>query len=121
MSGHPYDKGYGQPYQQYQLTPDDRTWGMLAHISPIVLGFIGPLIIWLVYKDKSPFISDQAKEALNFSLSIMIVALICTATCIGIIVLPVFTIGGLVYSIIGGMEANKGVWYRYPYNIRMIN
>ena len=59
MSGHPYDKGYGQPYQQYQLTPDDRTWGMLAHISPIVLGFIGPLIIWLVYKDKSPFISDQ--------------------------------------------------------------
>ena len=121
-----YDPGYGGMQGQfgkfYEPTADDRTWGMLAHLSPIIgLGFIGPLIIWLIYKDKSPFVSDQAKEALNFNLSILIAALVLAATCIGIIVLPVVSIGGLVYSVLACMEANKGIWYRYPYTMRMIN
>ena len=106
----------------YQPTADDKTWAMLAHISPIVgLGFIGPLVVWLIYKDKSPFVADQAKEALNFNLALLVVVLICIATCVGIIVAPVIGIGALVYQIIAAMEANKGVWYRYPYTIRMIN
>jgi len=95
------DQQYGAaPGQYYQPTADDKTWAMLAHISPIVgLGFIGPLIVWLIYKDKSPFVADQAKEALNFSLAVLITVLVLCATCIG----------------------NKGVWYRYPYTFRMIN
>jgi uncharacterized Tic20 family protein len=110
------------PGQYYQPTADDKTWAMLAHISPIVgLGFIGPLIVWLIYKDKSPFVADQAKEALNFSLAVLIAVLVLCATCIGIIVAPVVSIGALVYGIIAAMEANKGVWYRYPYTFRMIN
>lgn len=115
--------GYGDPKgQYYQPTPDDRTWAMLAHLSPIIgLGFIGPLIVWLIYKDKSPFVADQAKEALNFNLAVLIAALICAVTCIGIILLPVIGIGALIYQIMAGIEANKGVWYRYQYTMRMIN
>lgn len=94
---------------------------MLAHLSPIVLGFIGPLIIWLIYKGKSPFVEDQAKEALNLQLCLLIVTLILVATCVGIIIAPVIGIGALVYSIIAGMEANKGIWYRYPHIFRLIN
>jgi len=104
-----------------ETTSEDRTWAMLAHLSPLLLGFIGPLVIWLIYKDKSAFINDQAKEALNFQLAVMIVALICAATCIGAILLPVLGVGALVYSILAGVEANKGVYYRYPYTIRMIS
>src|SRR5687768_939674 len=113
-----FDPNAGQQYgaaqgQYYQPTADDRTWAMLAHLSPIIgLGFIGPLVVWLIYKDKSPFVADQAKEALNFSLALLIVVLICIATCIGIIVAPVIGIGALVYQIIAAIEANKGVWYR---------
>ena len=126
MSNYGFDPNAGKQFgdaqgQYYQPTPDDRTWAMLAHLSPIVgLGFIGPLVIWLIYKDKSPFVADQAKEALNFSLALLIAVLICIATCVGIIVTPVLGIGALVYQIIAAMEANKGVWYRYPYTIRMI-
>src|SRR5687767_7779847 len=109
MSNYGFDPNAQQPFgqqygatqgQYYQPTPDDRTWAMLAHLSPIVgLGFIGPLVVWLIYKDKSPFVADQAKEALNFNLAVLIVVLICVATCIGIVVAPVVGIGALVYQI----------------------
>jgi uncharacterized Tic20 family protein len=119
-----YGANYGDPKgqgQHYQPTPDDKTWAMLAHLSPLVgLGFLGPLIIWLIYKDKSPFVCDQAKEALNFSLAVLIAVLVLCATCIGIIVAPVVSIGAIVYGIMAAIDANKGTWYRYPYTIRMI-
>lgn len=131
MSGfYPEQNPFGNPQfaggqyggsKYYQPSQDDRTWGMLAHLSPIVLGFIGPLIIWLIYKGKSPFVEDQAKEALNLQLCLLIVTLILVATCVGIIIAPVIGIGALVYSIIAGMEANKGIWYRYPHIFRLIN
>ena len=41
---------------------DDRTWGMLAHLSSLIamalggMTFLGPLIVWLVKKDQSAFV-----------------------------------------------------------------
>ena len=110
---------------QYVPTPDERTWGLLAHLSPLLgslvgLPFLGPLVVWLIKKDESPFIADQAKESLNFQIAVLIAVLICTATCVGIIVLPVVIVGALVYEILAAVEANKGVYYRYPYTLRLI-
>jgi uncharacterized protein len=102
-------------------TQDDRLWAMLAHLSGIVTGFIGPLVIWLVKKDQSPFVGDQAREALNFQIAAMIVMLACGITVIGILLIPIIGLAALVFSILAGVEANKGVYYRYPYSIRLIN
>ena len=103
-------------------TSDDRTMGMLCHLLGII-GFIGPLIIWLVKKDTSPFVNDQGKEALNFHLTLLIGILVGIATsCIGIglFILPAVWICGVVFSILGAMKANQGIAYRYPFNIRFI-
>ena len=114
----------------YVPTEDERTWALLAHLSGLIamllggLCFLGPLIVWLVKKDQSPFVADQAKEALNFQIAVFIALLISavsTLACIGFILLPIVMIGGIVYAVIGGMEANKGVYYRYPYTFRLIN
>jgi uncharacterized Tic20 family protein len=51
----------------------------------------------------------------------MIVQLILAATCVGIIVMPVIMVGQIIYSVLGGLEANKGIRYRYPYTFRMIS
>jgi uncharacterized protein len=105
---------------------DDRTWGMLAHLSSLIamamggLTFLGPLIVWLVKKDQSPFVDDQGKEALNFQIAVMIVSLICAVTFVGILLVPFIFVADIIFTIIGGMEANKGVAYRYPYTIRLI-
>ena len=112
---------------QYMPTPDERMWGMLAHLSGLIafllggLTFLGPLLVWLVKKDQSPFVADQGKEALNFQIAVLIVSLICTVTCVGLIVLPVIIVGDIVLTVMAGMEANKGVYYRYPYTFRLIS
>jgi uncharacterized Tic20 family protein len=108
-------------------TPDERTWGMLAHLSSVIaillggMSFLGPLIVWLVKKDQSPFVDDQGKEALNFQIAVLLASLICGVTCILLILVPVILVANIVYSIIAAMEANKGVYYRYPYTLRLIN
>ena len=109
----------------YLPTQDERTWAMLAHLSPLVasligLPFVGPLVVWLMKKDESPFVGDQAREALNFQIAVLIAILICTATCVGVILLPIVGIGAIVYEILAAVEANKGVYYRYPYTLRLI-
>ncbi|HJS06274.1 MAG TPA: DUF4870 domain-containing protein [Pirellulales bacterium] len=112
-------------------TADERQWALIAHLSGLIasavggMAFLGPLIVWLVKKDQSVFVADQAKEALNFQIAVTI-AIIVTGvigflTCVGFLLLPVIGIGSLVFSIIAAMEANKGVAYRYPYTIRLIN
>ncbi len=112
------------PFPIHEPNSDDRTWGMLAHLSSFVasalggLSFLGPLIIWLIKKDQSPFVADQAKEALNFQLAGLLVAILLSWTCIVPIVV---IIGMIIYSIIGALEANKGITYRYPYTIRFIS
>jgi uncharacterized protein len=113
----------------YVPTNDDRTWGLLAHLSGLIaallggMSFLGPLIVWLIKKDQSPFVADQAKEALNFQISVTIALLISAVTilvCVGVVLLPIVYIASVVFSIIAAIEANKGVYYRYPYTIRFI-
>ncbi len=110
-------------------TNDERTMAMLAHLLG-VLSFLGPLIIYLVKKDESAFVKDQAGEALNFSISMaiyltgyVIVSTILVFVIIGIFMfflVPVFIIGIVVLHIIAGIAANKGEYYRYPLTLRLI-
>ncbi len=106
-------------------TADERTWALLAHLSFLAGGVVGlpplgPLVVWLLKKDESPFVGDQAKEALNFQLAVLIVSVICAVTIILLPLAILIGIGALVFGIIAALEANKGVLYRYPYTIRLI-
>ena len=110
------------PPVRVAVTDDDRLWATLAHLS-ILLGVttvLGPLVIWLIKKDKSPFVDDQAKEALNFQLSCLLASLVTTASCVLIPLAVVVVVGGIVYGVIAGIDANRGNTYRYPYTFRMI-
>jgi uncharacterized Tic20 family protein len=104
---------------------DDCTMAMLAHLLGAFLNFPGPLIIWLIKKDQSPFVDDQGKEALNFQLTVLILHVACfmgvAATCGILFFLPfVPYLVQIIFGVLGAVEANKGVAYRYPLTIRMI-
>lgn len=108
-----------------EVSQDDRTMAMIGHLSGIVAGFIGPLIIWLINKDKTDkgWLNDQAKEALNFQITVFIAYLIAgvlSIVLIGMLLIPVIMIANLVLCIMAGMKANEGVDYRYPFAIRLI-
>ena len=104
-------------------SPESRTMAMLAHLLGALTGFLGPLIIWLVKKDTDAFVDDQGKEALNFQIVIaMLASIVLTfASCGFLFFLPLIpAILDWVFSIMGALEANKGVAYRYPMILRMI-
>ncbi len=122
------------------VSAEQRQWAMFAHLSALVGGlltsvvggwgtFAGPLIVWLIKKDTMPFVDDQAKEALNFNITVAIIALVMTLMTvmtlgIGIIftgpILVIVGIAWLVLTIIAAIKANEGVAYRYPFALRLI-
>ncbi|MDF1701400.1 MAG: DUF4870 domain-containing protein [Planctomycetota bacterium] len=112
------------------LTSSERTWGLCAHLSTLSgyvglpFGWIvGPLIVYLVKKDESPFVRDHAREALNMGISCtiyLIVSVVLAFFIIGIVTALIVTIGAIVYAIVAGMKANEGRSYRYPFIIRFI-
>lgn len=111
------------------VSPEDRKWGLLVHVSAlsglvIPLGTIlGPLIVWLLKREYSPFVDDQGKEALNFQVSVLIYSVISALLIfvgIGIILIIIIGLMALILSVVAGVKANEGVYYRYPFTFRLI-
>ncbi len=108
---------------------EQRQWAMFAHLSALI-GLIvpfgnvlGPLVIWLVQKDKMAFVDDQGKEALNFQITVFgaaLVSMLAMLILIGFLLIVVVGLGALVFTIIAAIKANEGVAYRYPLTIRLI-
>ena len=102
-------------------TKDERTMAMLCHLGGI-MGFLVPLIIWIIKKDESKFIDANGKEAVNFHITLLIGHVIGFATaCItfGLINMALAVVG-IIFAVMAGMAANEGKVYRYPMTIRMI-
>ncbi|GAB3733963.1 DUF4870 domain-containing protein [Silanimonas algicola] len=111
------------------VSAEQRQWGLFAHLSAlsgliIPLGTIlGPLIVWQVKKDEMPFVTDQAKEALNFNITVTIAAIVAgilTIVLIGLLLLPLIGIAWIVLTILAAIKANGGEAYRYPFSLRLI-
>ena len=123
------------------ISAEERQWAMFAHLSALLGGlltsgwagsigcFIGPLVIWLVKKDTMPFVDDQAKEALNFNITVAIVFFVLWAVTFltlfigGVLTVPLMVIVGiawLVLTVIASIKANQGERYRYPFTLRLV-
>jgi len=121
------DQGYVQQgYVQQgpsQLSPaDERTWSIAAHLSPFLasligLPFLGPLVIYLVFRDRGPFVRHHAAQALNFQIIVAIGLLISIPlmfVIVGFFTAAVIGVAAIVFQIVAAVEANNGKWYRYP-------
>ena len=116
---------------------DSRAWAVGAHLSPWVIGFLGPLFIWLAKKEDA-FVEYHAREALNYQLSLMLYAfgwiVIGTTAFIALAVFGAGIVAGIVFGlgflafiylafvppIIGAIKASNGDIYRYPVTIRFV-
>lgn len=113
------------------LSSDEKTMAMIGHLSAFA-GFTGipfanviaPLIIWQIKKDTMPFAAEQAKEALNFNITVSIAGIISAVlifVVIGFVLLPIVMIVWIVFTIIAGIAASKGENYRYPFALRLVS
>ena len=120
----------GAPVQR-----EDTSMAVLAHLSTIVsmiisvgwLSFVGPLVVWFLYKDRSPFVRQAAAGAFNFNIGMWIanaIAWVLFITVIGIpIALVIWVVAGImmiVCHILGTLRAMKGETFRYPFALPIL-
>lgn len=137
-AGYPLPPGYPQggypALGPVPLSPqDERLWATLAHVGGLVVPFAS-LIVFLVFKERSPFVRAHALEALNFHISLWIyelvafvaaiVLLIPTAGAAFLVMFPVLIVGSvlaLVAMIQAAVAGNSGRPYRYPLIVRLVH
>ncbi|MDX1915606.1 MAG: DUF4870 domain-containing protein [Methylophilus sp.] len=105
-------------------TNDEKNIATVTHLGGTVFSFIPALIVWLLKKDDSAYISDQAKEALNFQITMLIaqfIAGVLIAILIGFILIGLVWVFNVVFCIIAAISTSKGETYRYPLCLRLIN
>ncbi len=103
---------------------DDKNIAVITHITGIFFSIFPGLIVWLLKKDESPYISEQAREALNFQISLLIayfIAGVLAFILIGFLLFPLIWLANAVFSIIAAVTVSKGESYRYPLSLRLIN
>jgi uncharacterized Tic20 family protein len=124
---------YGAPQGAYPPPPyavqpplsdsDQRMWSVFAHIGGVFVSFLVPLVILLVFKGRGAFVEDQAKEALNFQITLAIayfVGFILIVVLIGIFILLAAAICSVVFAILAAIASNRGELYRYPLSLRLV-
>jgi uncharacterized Tic20 family protein len=89
----------------------------LMQASQFLSIFIAPLIIWLLFREKSRIVDEAGKNILNFELSYLIYCLGLCLTGVGIFIMPVIAIIMVVFIIIAIIKAINGKKWKYPLSI----
>ncbi len=117
-------------------TRDERTWSVLAHLSMFVnlfSGFLGPvaaLVIWLIYRDRSPKVAFHALQSMWYQIGWLVIlavgwtiTVLLTIVLIGFLLIPVMAIASVVPFVHAGYAAyrvSKGEDYRYAFVANLI-
>ena len=114
---------------------DERLWAMLAHLSaPIAwiasagwLNFLGPLIVWALFKDRSGFVRNASAGSFNFTLSMTIMTVVgwvlvftVIGLPLGVILIAIGGLGALVLGVLGALKSWGGESYTYPWQVRVL-
>jgi hypothetical protein len=99
--------------QAVEISKNVRDIAAVCHLAGIV-GFLGPLIVWLLKKDEHPFIDSQGRKALNFQLTILICAVILLMLLFTAYLLPFLFVANIIICVIACVKASDGKDYKYP-------
>lgn len=104
---------------------NDKLWCILSHLSLLLgVGIILPLIVYLVMRDESKYVADNAREALNYHISLYLWFLCCIPfmfLCyVGLLMWMLLGLEALIFAIIASVKAADGGCIRYPMTLRLI-
>ena len=104
---------------------NEKIWSILSHLSSLIgVGILLPLVVYLAMKGDSDYVTRNAKEALNFHLSLLIYCLCCIPlifVAIGISLLVALGLLSIVLAIVAAVKASDGGCYRYPITLRIVS
>jgi uncharacterized protein len=115
---------------------NDKTYGMICHLSafaayvlPVAGALVGPLVAWMVLKDRSSFADQHGKESLNFQLTLALIGAVAvgitfmTLGIAAIILWPLLfalPIVQAIFIVLATIAAGNGEKYEYPLTIRFL-
>jgi uncharacterized Tic20 family protein len=107
-----------------QPSGSEKIWSMFCHLSALIgLGIILPLVVYLATRRESEYLAQNAREALNFHISIYIYAFFCILLAFIVIGIPMLILLGLfslIMAIVATVKASDGGCYRYPLSLRLV-
>ena len=101
-------------------TSDEKTMALLSHVLTLAVGFLAPLIIYLIKKNESSFVTAHARESLNFQITIFIIIVALVITVVGILLLWIVGILDMLLVIMANIKASEGKLYMYPFSLTLI-
>lgn len=116
---------------------EEKTWAILAHLSAPVaalisaglLNFVGPLVIWAIFKDRSPKVRHASAGAFNFNLTLWIayaLLIVLSVVSLGLLLIVTLPIGlviwvvSMVLHVLAAVKASNGEVYTYPAQIPVL-
>lgn len=102
---------------------NDKLLLVLAHLGGIFFGFIPSLIVYIIRKDQPGIILDNAKEALNWQISMLIgcfASILLSFILIGVFFLWALIVCNIIFCIMGAVKASPQKVYRYPFALRLV-
>lgn len=103
-----------------------RQWAGLAHLGGII-GFLPSLIIWLVFRERSGFVDQEAKKALNFQITVVIgwvaagiVGALPVVGLLGSLLSLAVWVTSIVFSVQGYQAVQRGQAYKYPVTLDLV-
>ena len=106
------------------VTANDKNIAVLTHLAGIFFSFVPALVVWILKKDDSAFIGTQAREALNFQITVVIAYMaagVLAWILVGLLFFPIIWVGNLVLCLVAAIKVSKGEDYQYPLALRLIN
>lgn len=124
-------QAYGPGSQNFwQPTESERSAAMWTHLGTLLIGWIMPLIMFIMKKDESAFVREHARQSLNAQImnailcyGIMLISLPLMFVVIGFFTFWLAFIPPIVYivfEIIAAIAANKGEGYKIPMKADMV-
>ena len=104
-------------------TNEERLFATAIYAISFFTVFIGPVVIWLIKRNDSPFIDAHGKEYVNFLISYGVYALISVLlmiVAVGFFTLWAVGVLSLVFTIVAAIKAFQGQEYRIPFVFRLI-
>jgi uncharacterized Tic20 family protein len=104
---------------------NEKIWSIFCHLSVFIgIGFLlVPIVVYLAMKDESEYVAANAREALNFHISVLIYLICCIPLyfiLIGAFLAVVITFAMFILSVVAAIKASEGGCYRYPLTIRLV-
>ena len=98
----------------------EKAWAIASHLLAIPFEFFAPLIGYLVFNGKGPFISHHVRESLNFGITMLLAVVVLAISIIGWLLLWLPPVIWIIFRIIAAFKTSQGEFYKYPLTIRIV-